>query len=441
MVPAPTERDAFYAASLVGLRALDARERSPRRFGAEADARWAAFRGALGLSDRLDLLQRDAAVTWGEAFSPALAFGLPGLPEDEPFGSDWRGLADDRARRLLETPETRRRCSLPDDAGAYLDAARAWLLDRIEALFRAQPQPELLSARQVALELGRDAAALAVHELLTEATGQDLRRLVADLLDAEGVPFLAALRYTETGLEKRAAWEKTWDLQRAEDAGRLAEALAAQKLSAIPVPDKYGSVDFQRHYWGLRGALDVPKERFITVPVGSTDDDPTLLVGWGAWDHLQQAQALAALTQRRRDEDGWDRPRLLPLLAGLDERVPWLLRWHDEPSEPFGGVRLGGFFKDFVGSQAHALGASLNDLRAWRPEPASGRGRRPSLTDADLLAALGAWTDEQNPRPEDLSETLGVGKAVIAKALKALVESGQMTQTTGRPARYKAVGA
>lgn len=104
LLPSPAERDAFYAASLVGLRALDARERSPRRFGAEADARWAAFSGALGLGDRVDLLLRDAAVTWGEAFSPALAFGLFGLPEDEPFGPDWRGLADDRARRLLADP-------------------------------------------------------------------------------------------------------------------------------------------------------------------------------------------------------------------------------------------------------------------------------------------------------------------------------------------------
>ena len=34
----------------------------------------------------------------------------------------------------------------------------------------------------------------------------------------------------------------------------------------------------------LRGKLDVPKERFTSVPGGTTDDDPTLLVGWAGWD-------------------------------------------------------------------------------------------------------------------------------------------------------------
>jgi hypothetical protein len=99
---APREaREAFYGAAVVGLRALDAREQTPRRFGAEANARWEQFRGSLGPADRIDILLRDAAVTWGVSFSPALAFGLFGLADDEPFGPDWRGITDDRAKRLL----------------------------------------------------------------------------------------------------------------------------------------------------------------------------------------------------------------------------------------------------------------------------------------------------------------------------------------------------
>ncbi len=100
-LPTAADREAFYAAALVGLRALDARERVPRRFGPEADSRWGQFKGALGLGDRLDLLLRDGAVTWGAAFSPALVFGLFGLADDEPFGPDWPGLSDDRARRMM----------------------------------------------------------------------------------------------------------------------------------------------------------------------------------------------------------------------------------------------------------------------------------------------------------------------------------------------------
>jgi hypothetical protein len=45
-------------------------------------------------------------VTWGVAFSPAQAFGLFGLADDEPFGPDWRGIADDRAKRLLAEAAT-----------------------------------------------------------------------------------------------------------------------------------------------------------------------------------------------------------------------------------------------------------------------------------------------------------------------------------------------
>ena len=94
------ERSAFYHAAHLGLRALDAAERTPRRFGSDADARWRSFQGHLGLSDRLNLLIRDAAVTWASGFSPAIVFGLPGLASDEPFGPDWTALPEHEAKRL-----------------------------------------------------------------------------------------------------------------------------------------------------------------------------------------------------------------------------------------------------------------------------------------------------------------------------------------------------
>lgn len=94
------QRESFYAAALVGLQALESRERSPRRFGADADARWEGFSGHLDQADRIDLLVRDVAVTWPAAFSPAVVFQLPYLADDEPFGPDWRGLTLDQARRL-----------------------------------------------------------------------------------------------------------------------------------------------------------------------------------------------------------------------------------------------------------------------------------------------------------------------------------------------------
>lgn len=98
------QRDSFYAAAVAGLRALDARERSPRRFGADPDTRWSAFRGNLNDADRIDMLLRDAATTWGAAFSPAESFGLFGLAPDEPFGPDWQPLGSTAARRALAEP-------------------------------------------------------------------------------------------------------------------------------------------------------------------------------------------------------------------------------------------------------------------------------------------------------------------------------------------------
>jgi hypothetical protein len=99
------DRSVFYGAAVLGLRALDARERNARRFGADAEARWTQFAGALGAGDRLDILLRDAAGTWGAAFSPSECFGFFGLADDEPFGPDWGGIDDHAAKRLLAEPD------------------------------------------------------------------------------------------------------------------------------------------------------------------------------------------------------------------------------------------------------------------------------------------------------------------------------------------------
>ncbi|MDY0058881.1 MAG: BREX-2 system adenine-specific DNA-methyltransferase PglX [Myxococcota bacterium] len=362
-----------------------------------------------------------------------------------------------RQLRLLETPETKRRWSPPDDAKAFCEAVRTWLLARVEAEFVAQATPELRTARQLALDLGRDPAVLAAHELLTEDSGVDLVRLLSDLVDAQGVPFVAGLRYTETGMEKRATWEETWRLQRLEDQGLLEPELRRQGLKSIPVPDKYANKDFLRHYWGLRGKLDVPKERFVTVPGGTTEDDPTPLCGWAGWDHLQTEQALAALYQRRKTEDGWTGDRLLPLLAGLAERVPWLLQWDDQPSDLFGGMRLGQFFRDFVAGEAHALGVAVDfgkatdDLRTWTPPAAP---RRRSLDPDEVYVALLRWTPEidedadddeeaeppEGPTADELASEVGASKTLVRRALEKLVTDGRIEKLDGRPARYLASG-
>lgn len=249
-------------------------------------------------------------------------------------------------------------------------------------------------------------------------------------------------------MEKRASWEETWRLQRLEDEGNLKDELKRLDVKTIAVADKYGPKDFLRHYWGLRGKLDVPKERFITVPGGNTDEDTTPLVGWAGWDHLQAAQALSGLYQRRKSEDGWQKDRLLPLLAGIDERVPWLLQWHNEV-DPTYGTKLGEFFRDFVAEEAHRLGVAIGDLRIWTPPAAP---KRMTVDPNEVLAALKAWKpdideedddEEESEAPEgpteaELATEVGVKKALVKKALKQLEADGLVEKLSGRPARYVA---
>ena len=132
------------------------------------------------------------------------------------------------------------------------------------------------------------------------------------------MPALPGQRYKPSGLAKRADWEAVWAAQRREDEID-AEAAAAtpplpdepedrrkrEDLGDLAPPPKYRAGDFLKAgYWRLRGALDVPKERFVSLPGVSGDDDPTLLVGCAGWDHLTLCQALAAYYNEANERDG-----------------------------------------------------------------------------------------------------------------------------------------
>jgi hypothetical protein len=214
-----------------------------------------------------------------------------------------------------------------------------------------------------------DADFMQVAELYAGHAGFDPAQLVAELVASEAVPFLPVLRYTETGLRKRAQWEETWALQRREDAG---EDLASS-VGKIPVPPKYQSKDFLKSdFWRLRGGLDVPKERWISYPGCERGADGSLVIAWAGWDHLQQATALATCFIDRKEREGWPRERLQPLLAGLLELVPWLKQWHNDMHPDF-GARMGDYYASFVSEEARALQFTLDDLRAWKPAATAAR--------------------------------------------------------------------
>jgi hypothetical protein len=156
-----------------------------------------------------------------------------------------------------------------------------------------------------------------------------------------------------------------------------------------PPAPKYDQKDFRdATTWRLRGKLDVPKERFISYPGCASDEDKEPVYGWAGWNHLKQAQALAALYQKRKTEESWGKDRLTPMLAGVLELVPWVKQWHNEPSAEFGGLRLGNYFEGFVDGECHALGLTHDDLRAWRPAE---RGRAKKAT-----AVAGPSDSDQN---------------------------------------------
>jgi hypothetical protein len=146
-------------------------------------------------------------------------------------------------------------------------------------------------------------------------------------------------------------------------------------VGAVPLPPKYASADFLKPgYWSLRGKLDVPKERFFSLPHCERDGDATLVVGWAGLNHLQRAQAIAAWYLARKEQDGSDGGRLSPMLVALDELVSWLKQWHNA-LDPEYGERMGDYYEAFLLEELRQLGIPRDTLQDWHP-PAATRGRR-----------------------------------------------------------------
>lgn len=282
--------------------------------------------------------------------------------------------------RLLEKPEHKRRWAIESWEKQEERVLRGWLLDRLEDRkywIDAHGRPTPKSVAMLADEVSRDAELVDVLGLWEGRPDVPVVKSLTKLLAKEGVPYLAAYRYKESGLRKRAAWEHTWDLQRREDAGTYDPSPKDRGGDGpIPVPPKYAGTDFTRpEYWSHRGKLDVAKERFILYPDAGRETDPTPVLGWAGWDHAHQALALAMLIHDRQDLDGWTDEQLVPLVAGLAELLPWVEQWHAEPSDLYGGVSPAEFFGQQLEERMVQVSATHDRLQAWRPVPAT-RGRK-----------------------------------------------------------------
>ncbi|MET3708870.1 hypothetical protein ABIB17_003519 [Arthrobacter sp. UYEF6] len=271
--------------------------------------------------------------------------------------------------RALETPENKRRWAGKPWDEQMKRALGGWLLDKLEDRsfwFDAQGRPTSRSISQLADVVSRDSKVVGVLALWTGVVDVDIVKALNDLLAEECVPYLAAQRLKETGLRKREAWDDVWELQRREDAGEI--------VGRVPAPPEYVPADFRKtSWWQTRGKLDVPKERFILYPDAGRSTDPTLLLGWTGWDHVQQFLVLATIMDERISE-GADDSQLVPLVAGMAEVLPWIRQWHADLDPTF-GMSMADFCSAQLEERMTQLNASTTDLTAWRPAPA-GRGRR-----------------------------------------------------------------
>jgi hypothetical protein len=275
---------------------------------------------------------------------------------------------------LIERPEYKRRWKAEPWEQVEREALTGWLLSRCEERslwYGLDGLPRAMTVNRLADLLQSDADVISVVRLLAGPEA-DLRGVLAEIIAEAHVPYLAQLRYRDSGLLKRTVWEHAWELQRAEDrTGRQLD---------IPVPAIYASADFVKlSYWRQRGKLDMPKERFISYPMAGPDGDDSLLLGWAGWDHREQAHALIALIEERSISDQWDASRLIPLLAGLAEVMPWVRQWHAEADDRF-GTSPAEAFDAYLTAQREKYGLTEEDLANWKGPPV--RRGRPRKTHA-----------------------------------------------------------
>ncbi len=329
----------------------------------------------------------ELATTWFERHGSTPITELP-----DHWPDDYKRLVERRIELiesdlnigLIERPEYKRRWSTEPWDQQVERALRSWLLDRLESYFdfdgrmneagepTAKIEVGLTSLAKLADIARADTEFQEVGGVYRDDDAFDVERLVAELVQAEHVPLLPVLRYKESGLRKRAEWEKTWELQRREDAG--------EAVGDIPVPPRYKSSDFLSsggaRYWALRGKLDVPKERWVSFP-HCEGPDGTLVIAWAGYDHLQLARAVSSYFVDVQERlGGRDDPRLVPLLAAIIELLPWLKQWHNEPSADYDGLQMGDYFEGFVTEEAKNLGLTVDEIKAWTPPQRAGRGRR-----------------------------------------------------------------
>ncbi|MFT6903643.1 MAG: hypothetical protein ACJAS1_000287 [Oleiphilaceae bacterium] len=304
-------------------------------------------------------------------------------------------IGSDRWIKLIEQPEYKRRWNQKSWKVRLDEALKKEILRRVEKIVGSEA---IYSCAQVADMTRSNSYLLQLVTLYTGSDTYDLQCVISDLITCDVVPQHSTSRLKPAAMKKFHAWQETWDKQRQEDvidiefgidkplseddaakeekvatyevAKAKAAAKKAEVVGDIPVPPKYAAGDFRKPiYWKLRGKLDVPKERFFSLPSCEKDGDSTLVIGWAGMNHLQRATAIATWYLDRKETDGWEAEKLKPMLVALDELIPWLKQWHNEIDPEF-GERMGDYYEGFLLEEMRMLDVTKDDLLAWEPPAA-----------------------------------------------------------------------
>ncbi|MGC5380944.1 BREX-2 system adenine-specific DNA-methyltransferase PglX [Micromonospora sp. DT68] len=277
---------------------------------------------------------------------------------------------------VLERPENKRRWATPSWEAMQQQALRDWLLDQCEcpALWydredgRQASQVQTVSSLWEKLQLNDPV----VEAASLYAPGKNFVEVLRELLADEAVPCLAALRYKDSGISKRADWVRAWQQQQIEDQARASgdDHAARDIRRRTAVPPKFTAGDFRKpSYWRLRGKIDMPSERFFSYPaVNDREGGPVL--GWSGWNYEERAHALTTVIEEALASGKNDFDALIALTAAAQE----LLEVHNLTE--IKAAPIDGFNRMPLDDWINRSGATHESIRRWRPKPAK-RGRPP----------------------------------------------------------------
>ncbi|MGI2111256.1 BREX-2 system adenine-specific DNA-methyltransferase PglX [Shewanella frigidimarina] len=307
----------------------------------------------------------------------------------------WKSIEKNKSISTVETITNKRRWNSESIAELESNFFNEWVLNKIEKMLCEISPPLLITVSQLIDLMQKDRE---ICDVLNSNEGKlfsDIRSYMSTLIESDSCPVGSAYRLKESGWRKFKVWQETWHKQRQEDAidvefgvdqplseedasneeklvaYNMGKAKAAAKkvevVGEVPLPPKYAAGDFRKlSYWSLRGKLDVPKERFISLPGCEKDGDSTLVIGWAGMNHLQRATAIATWYLDRKETDGWEVEKLKPMLVAIDELIPWLKQWHNDIDPEF-GERMGDYYEGFLLEEMRMLDVTKDDLLAWEP--------------------------------------------------------------------------